>query len=166
MTEIIDEILSQLPKDKISDACFEGANIVLYTKDKDFLMNNNGLIRDVVNQIKKRIELRPDPAITEDMEQAELHIKKIIPEEAAIANIIFDSQRSIVIIEAEKPGLAIGKQGEVLREIKEKTLWVPIIKRTPAIRSQLIENIRAVLYQNSDYRRKFLDKVGHRIYDG
>ena len=30
----------------------------------------------------------------------------------------------------------------------------------------LIENIRAVLYQNSDYRRKFLDKVGHRIYDG
>ena len=23
-----------------------------------------------------------------------------------------------------------------------------------------------MLYQNSDYRRKFLDKVGHRIYDG
>jgi len=166
MTEIIEEILSQLPKDKISDACFEGANIVLYTKDKDFLMNNNGLIKDVVDNIKKRIELRPDPAISEDIEKAELHIKKIIPEEAAIANIIFDPQRSIVIIEAEKPGVAIGKQGEILREIKEKTLWVPIIRRTPAIRSQLIENIRAVLYQNSDYRRKFLDKVGHRIYDG
>ncbi|HII72208.1 TPA: beta-CASP ribonuclease aCPSF1, partial [Candidatus Woesearchaeota archaeon] len=31
---------------------------------------------------------------------------------------------------------------------------------------QIIENIRAVLYENSDYRRKFLDKTGHRIYDG
>ena len=47
-----------------------------------------------------------------------------------------------------------------------KTLWVPLIRRKPAIRSKLIENIRAVLYQHSDYRRKFLDKVGHRIYDG
>jgi len=31
---------------------------------------------------------------------------------------------------------------------------------------ELIENIRGVLYENSDHRRKFLDKVGHRIYDG
>ena len=93
-------------------------------------------------------------------------ISKIIPEDAKIANIIFDPQRSRVIIEAEKPGLAIGKQGSLLREIREKTLWVPLIKRTPTIKAQLIENIRAVLYQNSDYRRKFLDKVGHRIYDG
>ncbi len=166
MTEIIDEILSHLDKEKISDACFEGANIVLYTKDKDFLMNSNGMIKDIVNKIKKRIEVRPDPAITEGMEEAEKDIRKFIPEEAAIDNIMFDPQRSIVIIEAEKPGIAIGKKGENLREIKEKTFWVPLIKRTPAIRSELIENIRAVLYKNSDYRRKFLDKVGHRIYDG
>jgi hypothetical protein len=70
------------------------------------------------------------------------------------------------VIEVEKPGLAIGKQGALLKEIRKKTLWVPHIKRKPAIRSKLIENIRAVLYQESDFRRKFLDKIGHRIYDG
>ena len=32
--------------------------------------------------------------------------------------------------------------------------------------SKLIDNIRGVLYENSDSRRKFLDKTGHRIYDG
>ncbi len=163
---IIKEILSQLPKEKISDACFEGANIVLYTKDKDFFLDNNGLIRKIVNNIKKRIELRPDPAITLDVEDSEKIIKNVIPKEAGVDKIIFDPQRSRVIIEAEKPGLAIGKQGDILREIRKKTLWVPLIRRKPAIRSQLIENIRAVLYQNSDYRRKFLDKIGHRIYDG
>ncbi|MBN1156527.1 beta-CASP ribonuclease aCPSF1 [Candidatus Woesearchaeota archaeon] len=166
MVEIIQEILKNLPKDRISDACFEAANIVLYTKDKDFFLNNEGMIRRVVDSIKKRIELRPDPSIAMEPESAEAEIKKIIPEEAKISNIIFDSQRSQVIIEAEKPGLAIGKQGSILRDIRANTMWVPLIKRTPALRSQLIENIRAVLYQNSDYRRKFLDKVGHRIYDG
>ena len=164
--EIIKEILKNLPSDKISEANFEGANIVLYTKDEDFFMNNSGLIKKVVDSIKKRVELRPDPSITMDMEDAEKEIKKIIPEEAGVDQVFFDPQRSRVIIEAEKPGLAIGKQGSILREIRSKTLWVPLINRKPAIRSKLIETIRAVLYKNSDYRRKFLDKVGHRIYDG
>jgi len=166
MPNIIKEILSNLPTGKVSEAAFEGANIVLYTKDKDFFLNNEGLIKKVVDEFKKRIELRPDPSITMDMEDAKKEISKIVPEDAKVSNIIFDSQRSQVVIEAEKPGLAIGKQGSLLREIREKTLWVPLIKRTPTIKAQLIENIRAVLYQNSDYRRKFLDSVGHRIYDG
>jgi len=163
---IIKAIYDIVPSSKISDALFEGANIVLYTKDSDFFLNNDGIIKKVVDDIKKRVELRPDPSITMDMEKAEKAIKKIIPEEAGVDQLNFDPQRSMVVIEAEKPGLAIGKQGAFLREIRKKTLWVPLIKRKPAIRSKLIENIRAVLYEHSDFRRKFLDKIGHRIYDG
>src|SRR3989344_742052 len=166
MPDITKEILKNLPEGKISDISFEGANIVLYTKDKDFFLDNNGMIKRVVDDIKKRVELRPDPSIAMELEEAEKVIRSIIPEEAGVDQVIFDSQRSRVIIEADKPGLAIGKQGSILRDIRIKTLWVPLIRRKPAIRSKLIENIRAVLYQNSDYRRKFLDKVGHRIYDG
>ncbi len=165
-TEIIKEILKDIPDGKISDAVFEGANIVLYTKNKDFLANDMGLIKSIVNKIKKRIELRPDPELCHSQETAEAEIRKLIGEEAGIDQIIFDPQRSVVIIEAEKPGVAIGRQGELLQEIKNKTFWVPIIKRTPLIRSQIIENIRSVLYQNSDYRRKFLHKTGERIYNG
>lgn len=166
MTDIIKEILSNLPEGKISDAVFEAANIVLYTKDADYFLDNKGTIKAVVDMIKKRIELRPDPSITLDQEKAEEIIKQLMPEESGVSQIIFDPQRSRVIVEVEKPGVAIGKQGETLREIKQKTLWVPLIRRTPAHRSQLIENIRSVLYQYSDYRRKFLNRVGHRIYDG
>ena len=166
MPEIIKEILKLLPSDKISDAYFEAANVVLYTKDKSFFLNNDGAIRKCVEEFKKRIELRPDPHICEKKEIAEQEIKKILPPEAGIGGVIFDDQRSIVIIEAEKPGLAIGKQGCLLKEIREKTFWVPYVRRTPAIKSAIVENIRAVLYQNSEYRKKFLDKVGHRIYDG
>lgn len=166
MGDIIKEIRALLPEGKISDAAFEGANIVLYTKDREFFLNNEGMIKRVVDEFKKRIELRADPSATMDLEKAKDEITKIMPAEAGVSNIIFDPHRSEVIIEAEKPGLAIGKQGSLLREIREKTMWVPLIKRKPSLKCQLIDNIRAVLYQNSDYRRKFLDKVGHRIYDG
>src|SRR3989344_2444889 len=167
MASILDEVHRNIPKTaEISDSVFEGANIVLYTKNKYFFFNSNEIIKDIVDSIKKRVELRPDPSLTMDMEEAEKKIKKIIPEEANISNVIFDTQRSIVIIEAEKPGLAIGKQGDILREIRKETLWIPFIRRTPAIRSKLIENIRQVLYENSDFRRKFLHQVGKRIYDG
>ncbi|MGV8171411.1 MAG: beta-CASP ribonuclease aCPSF1 [Candidatus Woesearchaeota archaeon] len=165
-SEIVKEILKAIPEGKISDVNFEGANIVLYTKKKDFYLDNGGIIKGIVDTIKKRIELRPDPSICMEIEKAEKAIRKIIPEEAKLGNIIFDAQRSILYIECEKPGIAIGKDGETLQEIKKKTLWVPVIRRTPAIRSQLIENIREVLYQNNDYRRKFLHKTGERIYNG
>src|SRR3989339_1152094 len=166
MADILKAVMSHLPEGKISDAVYEGANIVLYTKDKDFFLNNSGIIKQVVDDIKKRVELRPDPAITLEQEEAERIIRQIIPQDAGIDQVIFDPQRSQVIIEAEKPGLAIGKQGALLREIRAQVLWVPHIRRKPAIKSQLIEDIRSVLYQNSDYRRKFLDRCGHRIYDG
>ncbi|MDO8628553.1 MAG: beta-CASP ribonuclease aCPSF1 [Nanoarchaeota archaeon] len=167
MANIIEEILKLIPdKVKISDTSFEGANIILYTKDANFFLNNQGTIKGIVDTIKKRIELRPDPAITMDVEKAEKKIKEILPKESGIGNILFDPQRSRVIIEVEKPGVAIGKDGELLREIRKQCLWVPVVRRLPALRSKIIENIRAVLYQHSDERRKFLDKVGHRIYDG
>ncbi|MBI2664355.1 beta-CASP ribonuclease aCPSF1 [Candidatus Woesearchaeota archaeon] len=166
MADIIKEIMKNLPEDKISVAAFEGANIVLYTKDTSFFLNNEGMIKQAVDEVKKRIELRCDPSITLEQEKAEKIIRKLIPEEAKVSNILFDEQRSQVIIEAEKPGLAIGKQGSILHDIRKETFWVPTVRRTPALRSKIIENIRAVLYQYSDYRRKFLDKIGHRIYDG
>jgi len=166
LTEIIDEILKHLPENKISDAVFEGANIVLYTKDKSFFLDDKGAVKEVVNMIKKRIELRPDPSICVPQEEAEKVIRKMIAEEAGIDQVIFDAHRSIVIIEVQKPGLAIGKEGETLAEIRKQTSWVPQVRRTPAIRSKIIENIREVLYQNNDYRRKFLHKTGLRIYNG
>ena len=167
MVNILKEVLKDVAESaEISDSGFEGANIVLYTKNKEFFLNNNGTLKEIVDKIKKRVELRPDPSIILEEGKAEEIIRKEIPSEAGEVEINFDHQRSIVVIEAEKPGIAIGKGGEVLKSIKEKTFWVPIVKRKPAIRSVIIEKIRKVLFENNDYRKKFLDKVGHRIYDG
>ncbi|HIH15687.1 MAG: hypothetical protein QT08_C0018G0010 [archaeon GW2011_AR17] len=167
MADILNEIVAKLPKDaEISNTSFEAANIIVYTKSKEFFLDNRGEIKKLVSDFKKRIELRPDPSISIDMEKAEKIIRETLPAEANVDNIIFDAPRSTVIIEAEKPGVAIGPSGEFLKIIKEKTLWVPTIRRMPSIRSKITENIRAVLYENNDSRKKFLNEVGKRIYNG
>lgn len=166
MANILKEIIKTLPDGVIDDAAFEGANIVLYTKNKEYFLDNKGTIRNAVKEFKKRIELRPHPELCTIPEKAEPEIKKMVDKEAGATEFIFDPPRSQVIIHAEKPGLVIGKQGDLLRQISAKTFWVPLVKRIPPLRSKLIESIRAVLYENAEYRKKFLDKTGHRIYDG
>jgi len=167
MNEILKEVMKYIPEDaEITESGFEAANIILYTKNKEFFLNPNSKIKDIVDRVKKRIELRPDSSLLMDEEKAEKEIRKLVPEDAGLSNIIFDEPRSKVILEAEKPGIAIGKAGEVLIEIKKKTFWVPLVRRTPPIRSPIIEKIRKVLYENADYRRKFLNRVGERIYGG
>jgi len=162
--EILKSIKERL-HGNVSDATFEGANIVLYTTNENFFKEDDGKIREIVDEIKKRIELRADQKILSDKEEAEKEIKRIVPEEAEITNILFDNHRSIVIIEAKKPGMVIGKQGSILEEIRKTTLWTPQIQRSPAIKSKITENVREVLYANNNYRRKFLNSIGKKIYE-
>jgi len=162
--DILKNIKEQLSED-ITDASFEGANIVLYTSSENFFREGEGKIKEIVEKIKKRIELRADQKILPEQGKTEEEIKKIIPKDAEVTNLIFDIQRSIVVIEAKKPGLVIGKQGSILEEIRRTTLWTPQVQRSPAIKSKITENIREVLYANNNYRRKFLNSIGKKIYE-
>lgn len=164
MTDILKSIKEELPG-VVNDAAFEGANIVLYTQDREFFRTGESKIKEVVDKIKKRIELRADKNILASKEDTEKTIKELVPEEAEISNIIFDIQRSTVIIEAKKPGLVIGKQGSILSDVRKSTFWLPSVRRSPAIPSKITEKIRSVLYANNTYRRKFLNDIGKKIYE-
>jgi uncharacterized protein len=161
--DILKDIQKELPG-IVNSANFEGANIVLYTDDLEFFKDNQGKIKELVNKFKKRIELRADTLLLKKQEETEQIIKETIPEDAGLTEILFDPQRSIVVIEAKRPGLVIGKSGSILREIKNKTFWIPQIQRSPAIKSKITESIRAVLYQNNNTRKRFLNSVGKKIY--
>jgi len=163
MTDILKSILKELPN-SVSSANFEAANIVLYTADSDFFLKGEAKIKEVVNKFKKRIELRASEKILMTQEKAKKLISEIVPKEAEITNIIFEDKRGIVLIEAKKPGMVIGKGGCILQEIKKKTFWIPQIQRSPAIQSKITEKIRSVLYLNNDYRKKFLNSIGKKIY--
>jgi len=163
MSDILKDVQKELPK-VISSASFEGANIVLYTDDMEFFKNNDGKIRELVGKFKKRIELRADDKLLKKEDETEEIIKKIVPEDAEVTNILFDKQRSIVVIEAKRPGLVIGKEGSILKDVKNQSFWIPQIQRSPAIQSKITESIRAVLFDNNNARKRFLNSVGKKIY--
>lgn len=165
MVKILDEITKELPKEKISSIEFEAANIVVYTTSRDFLFNGRSVIKDIVLKFKKRIELRADTSLLLEEEKTEEEIKKIL-EGIKIGEFKFEKARSILTIEVDNVGAAVGKDGINLKEIQKRTNWTIVIRRIPPLRSKTVDAMRAVEFQESEYRRKFLNRVGKRIYGG
>jgi hypothetical protein len=162
--QILEKVKSLLPAEAISRIELEGSEIIVYTKDKEFFKTHESLVRSVVDQIKKRIEVRPEKNLTLDQEFVKQKIREIVPTDAKIRDIYFEPERSIVIIAAEKPGLVIGKGGETFRKIKNETFWVPRIERVPSLRSDIIEGIRKVLHTEVKFRKEFLNRIGELIF--
>ncbi|MBI3412688.1 MAG: beta-CASP ribonuclease aCPSF1 [Candidatus Aenigmarchaeota archaeon] len=163
--EIFDKIKEGLPPEAdISDISFEGSEIVVYTKNKEFYTQNGMAVRRLVDELKKRIEVRPDLSMTMDIETASAKIKEIVPEDAKIRDIYFEPELGKVIIEAEKPGLVIGKGGETLRTIKSTIFWSPQVERAPILKSDIVSSVRKTLHSETKYRKEFLNKVGMRIH--
>jgi KH/beta-lactamase-domain protein len=147
----------------ITDIDFEGPIVVIYTKDIDEFANNNDLIRQLAQGLRRRVSIRPDPSLLAPPEEAEKKIREIIPAEAQVTNIYFENDTGEVTIEAMSPGLVIGKQGAVLNEIKKQIGWAPKVSRTPPIPSKTVSEIRNYLRHVDEERKVFLRKVGKRL---
>ena len=154
------------PSIDITDVEFEGALVVIYTKHPDKFAKNENIIKQLVKMLQKRIAVRPDPSVLTDTVTAEKKIKEIIPKEAEITNIYFLPEVGEVTIEVMKPGVAIGKQGSLLNEIRRSITWSPKIVRTPPIQSKTVKEIRGYLRSMSEERKEILRKVGRRLHRG
>ncbi len=166
MVKILDEIIKELPEDKIVAVEFEAANIVIYTNHKDFLFSGREKIKDIVSRYKKRIELRADNSILLEEEETIKEVKKILGEDVKKIEFKFDTARSMLVIEVDNVGAAVGQKGVNLKGIQKKTFWSVVVKRIPPLVSKTVNAMRAVEFEASEYRRKFLNKVGKRIYGG
>lgn len=162
--EILEKVKASLPTEAISRIELEGSEIIVYTKDRDFFVKHESTVRQVVEQLKKRIEVRPEAAICMDQEATKKKIMELVPPEANIRDIFFEKERSLVIIVAEKPGLVIGRGGETFRQVRAESFWVPRIERVPSIRSDVIEGIRKTIHTESKFRKEFLNKIGEKIF--
>ena len=154
------------PSINVSDVEFEGALVVIYTKNPDKFATKEDLVKQLAKMLQKRIAIRPDSSVITDIDTSERKIKDIIPKDAEITNIYFLPEVGEVTIETMKPGVAIGKQGKYLNEIRKTINWSPKIIRTPPIQSKTVQEIRGYLRMMSDDRKEILRKVGRRLHRG
>ena len=163
--DISQHILEKIPPEaEVTRIEYEGPALAVYTKKPEVLVEQSFVIAEIVKLIRKRIVVRSDPSIRAKERETERIIKEIVSEEAEITNINFDPSLGEVIIEAKKPGIVIGKNGEVLQNIIRQTRWRPRILRSPPIPSKIIAHMRHFLYSESKERERILRSIGERIF--
>jgi KH/beta-lactamase-domain protein len=168
MTKYLDEIRSKVkeylpPNVRVKSIEFEGPQLVIYVENPQELAEVD-IVKKLAKDLRKRIIIRADPKSLKPPEEAKEIILQIVPEDAKISSIFFDEENGEVIIEAEKPGVVIGKQGATFREIMKAVGWSPKVVRTPPIKSKIIENIRNYLLSAREERGEILKRIGERIH--
>lgn len=163
---IKDYIEKFLAKKKINVSKIEaeGPEIGIYTDTPLIFFEEKSIIGELAESLKKRINIRSEKSILMDPAEALNVIKEIVPEDADVKSTFFDSNFSEVIIEAIKPGVVIGKQGMISKEIIKRTGWIPRIIRAPTEPSEILKRVRLTLLKNSSERKTFLKSVANTIY--
>jgi KH/beta-lactamase-domain protein len=163
--KIRETIVEHMPKDaEITRIEFEGPRLAIYVKNVGLLAEQSYVVTEIVNLLHKRIVIRSDQSIRLPEREAEAYIRKIIPAEAEISSINFDPSLGEVVVEATKPGVAIGKEAAVLQQVVKETRWRPRILRAPPLHSKIITSTRHILHTESEERSRILRDVGERIF--
>jgi KH/beta-lactamase-domain protein len=163
--DIREEIKKALPRSAaVTSVEYEGPEIAIYSKAPKILLDDGDSIKALARKMRKRIVVRSAPDVRLTHEDTEKTVRELVPEEAEITSIDFDISRGEVIIEAQKPGLVIGRSGTTLREITRQTFWRPNVMRTPPIESKLIKQVRYIIQSEAATRNKSFREIGRRIH--
>ncbi|NHI83916.1 MAG: beta-CASP ribonuclease aCPSF1 [Candidatus Thorarchaeota archaeon] len=163
--DIREAVLKALPRSAaVTTVEYEGPEIAIYSKAPKILLDDGDKIKALARKMRKRLVVRSAPEVRLPHEEAEKTVRQLVPEEAEITSIDFDESRGEVVIEAQKPGLVIGRSGSTLREITRQTFWRPNVMRTPPIESKLIKQIRYIVQSEAANRNRMFRDIGQRIH--
>ncbi|MFL6496442.1 MAG: beta-CASP ribonuclease aCPSF1 [Nitrososphaera sp.] len=155
-------ILQSLPQEaSLTKIEYEGPCIALYSKNPSYLLNNNQLVLNMVNSIKKRIVVRTDESLRLSHHESRKLIGEYIPSEAAIAETFFDDALGDAVIFAKKPWIILRDGKDV--DLSDKTGWRVKIRKAP-LNISPIETIFNILNQTAGQRTKFYREVGDKIF--
>lgn len=161
---MLSEIEKRLPENVVHEITYEGAEIIIYTHNKDFFLNSEQLLSKIISELKVRIFVRAAPSLCKTLEEAETIIKKMVPDEAVLLNIHFEPERSIVYLDVLHPEIFYANSAQLIKEIRANTFWTPEITRVPLIKSPMTKVILSMLRSNPKERKAFLKRTGQQIY--
>ena len=159
-------ILKSIPKEaNVTKIDYEGPRIALYTNTPRFLMENNEIISNLVNQIKKRIVIRTDEKIRKSEEDARKILDSAVPADAGLEATFFDTATGEVSIEVKRPWLCQRNAEEFNHaEVTEQTGWKLRVRKSTTKPSNTIKAINYQLKVSSTERAKQLKSVGEEIF--
>ncbi len=161
---LTEEVKRNMPPDiKIKEIKFEGPLVVVYTDDYEKISANDSVARTLAQTIHRRVDIRPDPANLEDPKTVEAKIRGMIPESANIFDINFIEETGEALIEAVNPNEVVGKEGQLLADLRKESGWNVKVIRAPPIPSKTVSDVRGYLRANHDERQEMLTRVARRL---
>jgi uncharacterized protein len=158
-------ILQSIPKEaQVSKIDYEGPRIALYTKSPSFLMENNQIVSDLVNVIKKRIVVRTEESIRKNEEDARKVIAEALPKEAELGGTFFDTATGEVSVEVKRPWLLQNNPEFNSAKLAEQMGWRIRVRKATTIQSSTIQQINYNLKLTSSERAKHLKQIGESIF--
>jgi KH/beta-lactamase-domain protein len=154
-------ILQSLPHEaNLTKIEYEGPCIALYSKNPSYLLQNNQLVLNMVNTIKKRIVIRIDESLRLSQDESTKVIGDTVPE-SGIAGTFFDAVLGEAVIFARKPWTILREGGDV--DLTEKIGWKVRVRKAP--QNMLpIETLYKILGETVSQRTKFYREVGDKIF--
>jgi KH/beta-lactamase-domain protein len=158
-------ILNSIPAEaQITRIEYEGPRIALYTKNPKYLHQNNYIISEIVNSVKKRVVTRTEKSIRKAEQDAKTILEKTIPVEAGVSNFFFDDATGEVTIEANNPRVLSAEVGYDLGELMGLTGWKIRVRKAPHIASSAIQSMYYAMRTGSEEREKFYRELGETIF--
>ena len=159
-------ILKSIPREAgVTKIEYEGPRIALYTNSPRFLMENNSIISNLVNVIKKRIIVRTDASIRKPESDALRILREHMPPDAKLGGAFFDTATGEVSLEVKRPWLLQRNVKEFDHtEITEKIGWGLRVRKATTNPSSTIREISYNLKVSSNERGKQLRQIGDEIF--
>ena len=159
-------ILKSIPREAgVTKIEYEGPRIALYTNSPRFLMENNNIISNLVNVIKKRIIVRTDESIRKPESDALRILREHMPPDAKLRGAFFDTATGEVSLEVKRPWLLQRNVKEFDHtEITEKIGWGLRVRKATTNQSSTIREISYNLKVSSNERGKQLRQIGDEIF--
>ncbi|MDR0508796.1 MAG: beta-CASP ribonuclease aCPSF1 [Candidatus Methanoplasma sp.] len=142
---------------------FEGSVIVIYTTEYDKFSGSDDIPKMLAQNLRRRVDIRPDPSTLEDPEKVREKILSMIPESAEVFDVNFIEETGEAIIEAINPNEVLGKEGQLLSSIKKESGWNVKVIRAPPIPSKTVSDVRGYIRAYHDDRHKMLKSVARRL---
>ena len=158
-------ILQSLPQEAaLTKIEYEGPRIALYSRNPTYLMQNNQLVSNMVNTIKKRIVIRTDEGIRKSESDSARIIEEAIPKDVGVSGTFFDPVLGEALVFVKKPWMLVqvGEEFDNI-ELAEKTGWKVRVKKTPQDLTA-VTALYKVLSETSTERTRFFREVGDKIF--
>jgi KH/beta-lactamase-domain protein len=158
-------ILQSLPQEAaLTKIEYEGPRIALYSRNPTYLTQNNQLVSNMVNTIKKRIVIRTDEGIRKPQPESTRIIEESIPKDIGISGTFFDPVLGEATVFVRKPWMLaqVGDEFDNL-ELAGKTGWKVRVRKTPRDLST-VEAMYKVLSETVAERTRFFREVGDKIF--